>query len=229
MQDSLLVLENDGIFSNKLMNCYKTEQVDALAARQEICAALTRLELAATTPAEREEMRLYFEERYSLKPGNRLGKISPTNRLGKISPTNRLGKISPTNPTNRLGKISPTNPTNPTNLLDESAKPAPTTPATNTMSKAITVTTQVNVNGVNADNYTDAQLFDMIRQQENEIKNLQALTNKPQSLLREISTRQAGIDALVSFMNERDAKLNPQPAKPAKPTGPALQTLQGCA
>ena len=97
------------------------------------------------------------------------------------------------------------------------------TPATNTMSKAITVTTQVNINGVNADNYTDAQLFDMIRQQETEIKNLQALTNKPQSLLREIDTRQAGIDALVSFMNERDAKLNPQPAKPTGP-GPGPQT-----
>ena len=95
------------------------------------------------------------------------------------------------------------------------------------MTKAITVTTQVNVNGVNADNYTDAQLFDMIRQQETEIKNLQALTNKPQSLLREIDTRQAGIDALVSFMNERDAKLNPQPTEPAKPTGPDLQTLPG--
>ena len=97
------------------------------------------------------------------------------------------------------------------------------TPTTITMSKAITVTTQVNINGVNADNYTDAQLFDMIRQQETEIKHLQALTNKPQSLLREIDTRQAGIDALVSFMNERDAKLNPQPIKP---TGPGLQTLQ---
>ena len=100
---------------------------------------------------------------------------------------------------------------------------------TNTMSKAITVTTQVNVNGVNADNYTDAQLFDMIRQQETAINNLQALTNKPQALLREIDTRQAGIDALVSFMNERDAKLNPQPTKackPAKPTG-KWQNLPG--
>lgn len=100
------------------------------------------------------------------------------------------------------------------------------TPTTITMSKAITITTQVNVNGVNADNYTDAQLFDMIRQQETEIKNLQTLTNKPQSLLREIDTRQAGIDALVSFMNERDAKLNPQPIKPP---GPGLQTQPwGC-
>ena len=95
------------------------------------------------------------------------------------------------------------------------------------MSKAITVTTQVNVNGVNADNYTNAQLFDMIRQQETEIKNLRALDNKPQALLREITTRQVGIEALVSFMNERDAKLNPQPTEPIKPTGPGPQNLQG--
>lgn len=88
----------------------------------------------------------------------------------------------------------------------------PTTPATNTMSKAITVTTQVNINGVNADNYTNAQLFAMIQQQETEIKNLQSISNKPQSLLCEMETRQAGIVALVSYMNERDAKLNPQPA-----------------
>lgn len=102
------------------------------------------------------------------------------------------------------------------------------------MSKAITVTTQVNVNGVNADNYTNAQLFDMIRQQETEINHLQSISNKPQSLLREIKTRQEGIDALVSFMNERDAKLNPQPTEPTeptepiRPTGPDLQNLPGC-
>ena len=189
MQENLLVLENDGIFYSKLMNCYKTEQVNASAAREEIRLASLRLKLTGATPAEREEMRFYFEERYSLKPTSVINARSATN------------------------------------LLDKLAEPPATipTPTTNTMSKAITITTQVNVNGVNADNYTDAQLFDMIRQQETEIKNLQALTNKPQSLLREIDTRQTGIDALVSFMNERDAKLNPQPTKPAKPTGPGLQ------
>ena len=185
MQDSLLVLENDGIFYSKLMNCYETGQVFATTVREEIWAALSRLKLAATTPAEREEMRLYFEERYSLKPTSVINARSATN------------------------------------LLDKLAEPLPPTPAPITMSKAITITTQVNVNGVNADNYTDAQLFDMIRQQETEIKTLQALTNKPQSLLREIDTRQAGINALVSFMDERDAKLNPQPTKP---TGPGPQT-----
>ena len=189
MQDNLLVLENDGIFYSKFMKRYETEQVNAYTVRNGICDAIHRLKLAGATPAEREEMRLYFEERYNLKPRNVFNK-----------------------------RIA-------TNLLDESAKPLPPTPVTtpvttpttttNTMTKAITVTTQVNVNGVNADNYTNAQLFDMIRQQENEIKNLMSITNKPQALLREINTRQAGIDALVSFMNERDAKLNPQPVQAA--------------
>lgn len=204
MQDSLLVLENDGIFYSKFMNCYKTAQVNATAVREVIRLASPRLKLTPTTPAEREEMRLYLEERYSLKPSNVFSERSSTS------------------------------------MLDESAKPAPPAPKTaktppapapatkeNTMSKAITVTTQVNVNGVNADNYTDAQLFDMIRQQETEIKNLMSITNKPQSLLREMETRQAGVVALVSFMNERDAKLNPQPAQPAKPTGPGPQPFQG--
>ena len=202
MQDSLLVLENDSIFYSRLMKCYETDGfsasiVNATTVRDEICEALSRLKFAATTPAEREEMRLYFEERYSLKPTSVINARSATNRLD--------GSAKPLPPA-----------------------PTPTpTPATNTMSKAITVTTQVNINGVNADNYTDAQLFDMIRQQETEIKNLHALDNKPQALLREITTRQVGIEALVSFMNERDAKLNPQPAKPIKPTGPDLQNLQG--
>lgn len=187
MRDNLLVLENDGIFYSKFMNCYKTEQVNACTVRGEIYGAITRLKLARATPAEREEMRLYFEERYSLKPTSVTNTRSPTNLLDESA--------KPSTPTPKTAKTSPT-------------------PATkeNTMSKAITVTTQVNVNGVNADNYTDAQLFDMIRQQENEVKNLQSISNKPKSLLREMETRQAGIVALVNFMDERDAKLNPQPA-----------------
>ena len=192
MQDNLLVLENDGIFYSKFMNCYKTEQVNAFAAREEIRLASLRLKLTATATAEREEMRLYLEERYDLKPTSEVDARRSTNLLDESA--------KPSPPTPKTAKTSPT----------------PTT-TTNTMSKAITITTQVNVNGVNADNYTDAQLFDMIRQQETEIKNLQALTNKPQALLREIKTRQEGIEALVNFMNERDAKLNPQPAKPAGP------------
>ena len=189
MQDTLLVLENDGIFYSRFMKCYKTEQVNAYAAREEIRLASLRLKLTATAPAEREEMRFYFEERYSLKPRNVFSERSATNLLDKLA-----------EPTTTNTSHNPT-------------------PATNTMSKAITVTTQVNINGVNADNYTNAQLFAMIQQQETEIKNLQSISNKPQSLLCEMETRQAGIVALVSYMNERDAKLNPaQLTTPQQPT-----------
>jgi hypothetical protein len=95
------------------------------------------------------------------------------------------------------------------------------------MTPHIIVTTQVNINGVNADTYSDATLFAMIQQQEAEVKNLLSITHKPQALLNEIEKRQAGIEALVVFMDEREAKRNPQPPQPAKPTGPDLQNLQG--
>lgn len=56
MLGNLLVLENDGIFYSKFMNCYKTDGfsasiVNATTAREEIWAALSRLKLAATTPS----------------------------------------------------------------------------------------------------------------------------------------------------------------------------------
>ena len=157
----------------------------------------TKLGFGAETEKieDRESIRLLVEELEGL--------YSPASNQETAYPLTRMRMA--------YGKVS--------DVAESPIPVKPTTPTTNTMSKAITVTTQVNINGVNADNYTDAQLFDMIRQQENEIKNLQALTNKPQSLLREIKTRQAGIDALVNFMNERDAKLNPaQLTTPQQPT-----------
>ena len=156
----------------------------------------TKLGFGAETEKieDRESIRLLVEELEGL--------YSPASNQETAYPLTRMRMA--------YGKVSD---------VAESLIPVKPTSKENTMSKAITVTTQVNVNGVNADNYTDAQLFDMIRQQENEIKNLQALTNKPQALLREITTRQVGIDALVNFMNERDAKLNPaQLTTPQQPT-----------
>ena len=81
MRDNLLVLENDGIFYSKLMNRYKTEQVDAATIREEIRIASLRLKLTATAPPEREEIRLYLEGRYNLKPCNVFSERSATNLL----------------------------------------------------------------------------------------------------------------------------------------------------
>lgn len=74
-----------------------------------------------------------------------------------------------------------------------------------TKTQAIEITTQVNINGQNIKNFSDAGLYSLIQQQEAEIRALNALQNKPQSLLAEIQKRQAGIDALVNYLNERDA------------------------
>lgn len=87
-----------------------------------------------------------------------------------------------------------------------------------TKTQAIEITTQVNINGQNIKTFSDASLYSLIQQQEAEIKSLNALQNKPQSLLAEIQKRQAGIDALVNYLNERDAVATaPAVAAPAAP------------
>lgn len=90
-----------------------------------------------------------------------------------------------------------------------------------TKTQAIEITTQVNINGVNIKTFSDASLYSLIQQQESEIRSLNALQNKPQSLLAEIQKRQAGIDALVNYLNERDAVA----AAPAAPAAPAQWPL----
>ena len=91
-----------------------------------------------------------------------------------------------------------------------------------TRTSAIEVTVQINVNGQNAANFSDAQLYGLIGQQEAEIAALQKLANKPQSLLKEVAARQAGIDALVAFLDQRDTLRSPQP----QPSAPAQATDQ---
>lgn len=70
----------------------------------------------------------------------------------------------------------------------------------------ITITTQVLVNGTSAANYDDARLFAMIAQSEAEINVLKAIESKPAALNKQIVKLQAGIAALVEYMDKRDAK-----------------------
>ena len=177
MRDNLLVLDNDGIFYSKFMKCYETEQLSAYAVRNEICAAIDRLKLAGATPAEREEMRLYFEERYNLKPSNVFSDRSPTNRLGELT------KPSPPPST-----------------------PAPALKEHPAMSTIITLTTKHYINGTEVSTLSNAQIFKLIADQEAAIKDLEAITNKPNSLTKEIADRKAGVQTLVDFLNDRDAK-----------------------
>ena len=74
------------------------------------------------------------------------------------------------------------------------------------MTTIITLTTKHYINGTDISSLSNAQLFQLIAQQEASIKELEAITNKPNSLTKEIADRKASIDTLVAFLNDRDAK-----------------------
>lgn len=67
----------------------------------------------------------------------------------------------------------------------------------------ISLETPTFLNGKDIKNYSDAELFEIIRRDEAEIKNLMGIESKPKALKDRINELQAGIDALVAFMDAR--------------------------
>lgn len=72
-----------------------------------------------------------------------------------------------------------------------------------TMSKIIEVTTKTLVNGIDVSTLTNAQVFDLIAEQENAIKKLEGIDAKPKLLVKEIEDRKAGIAALVGYLDSQ--------------------------
>lgn len=180
MRDNLLVLEKDGIFYSKFMKCYKTGQFNARIAREVIRLAINQLKLTVAVLEEREEMRLYFEERYGLMPSNVINTRTPTNKLAE--------SVEPTPMPPQPAKAS---------------TPAPKEhPA---MTTIITLTTKHYINGTDISTMSKAQIYKLIADQEASIAELEAIKKKPQSLKKEIATRQASIDKLVAFLDEHEA------------------------
>ena len=70
----------------------------------------------------------------------------------------------------------------------------------------IVITTPTLVNGTDISKLPDSAVYEMIRQAENEIANLESIKNKPARLKAEIEKLQAGIDALVAAMDARETK-----------------------
>lgn len=74
------------------------------------------------------------------------------------------------------------------------------------MSNAITITTKTLINEQDAKNFTDAELYELIRKEEVKIEDLGKIKNKPKKLVAEIESRTAGIQKLVEFMDGRVEK-----------------------
>ncbi len=73
------------------------------------------------------------------------------------------------------------------------------------MSQAIEVTTQTLVNGKDVKGMSDSQIYELIREQEAAIKDLEKIEAKPKKLTAEIAKRKAGIAALVAHLDAQPA------------------------
>jgi hypothetical protein len=83
-------------------------------------------------------------------------------------------------------------------------EPQPETITMTTSSASpIAIVTKTFVDGVDASTLTAAQIYERIAAEENTIERLSAIKTKPKALVKELATRQAGIEALVAVLDAR--------------------------
>jgi hypothetical protein len=90
--------------------------------------------------------------------------------------------------------------------LQEFSPPIPEKelPIMNAKTAIIEVTTQTLVNGKDVKDFSDAEVYQLIADQEAEIDRLNAIKAKPKKLVAEIEKRQAGIAALVAYLDSKE-------------------------
>jgi len=90
--------------------------------------------------------------------------------------------------------------------LQEFSPPTPEKelPIMNAKTAIIEVTTKTLINGIDIKEYSDAQVYQLIADQEAEIDRLSTIKAKPKKLVAEIEKRQAGIAALVAYLDSKE-------------------------
>lgn len=81
----------------------------------------------------------------------------------------------------------------------------------NTKPLTITTKTFTYVNGVDVNNYSASELYDMIAREESKIRALEAIDHKPVMLQQEIARRKDGIAALVAHLDAVTVVPTPTP------------------
>lgn len=96
----------------------------------------------------------------------------------------------------------------------------------NTKPLTITTKTFTYVNGVDVNNYSANELYDMIAREESKIRALEAIDNKPVMLQQEIARRKDGIAALVAHLDAVTVVPTPAPVVTDTDASNALATGQ---
>ncbi len=78
-------------------------------------------------------------------------------------------------------------------------------PKEDTMSKPITITTTTFVNGADISKMADSEVFGLIASEEAVIEDLKKIKAQPKKLVAEIAKREAGIAALVAYLDSKEA------------------------
>lgn len=73
------------------------------------------------------------------------------------------------------------------------------------MSKPIVITTTTFANGADISKMADGEVFNLIAEQEAEIEALKKIKAQPKKLVEEIAKREAGIAALVAYLDNAKA------------------------
>ena len=68
----------------------------------------------------------------------------------------------------------------------------------------IEITTKTFVNGNDVSTMTDGQIYALIAGEEHRIRELRAIGNQPKRLVAEIAKREAGIQALVTYLDSKE-------------------------
>lgn len=77
-------------------------------------------------------------------------------------------------------------------------------PKEDTMSKPITITTTTFVNGADISKMADSEVFGLIASEEAVIEDLKKIKAQPKKLVAEIAKREAGIAALVAYLDSKE-------------------------
>lgn len=179
-----LVLENEGMFYKQFCASFNTQQARMCI---EAWLAKNRLSRFQANAYDRELMSQYFCWHWNV-----------TLERHRSDASWLFDKFDP-----KEADVALNRPPKSARPCDEPL-PSFTSPPENLMTKLIKIETRVFVNGSDVTGFADADLYNLIAEQEKAIAELEKIQAKPKRLQNEITERRAGIEALVKMLDERD-------------------------
>ena len=192
-----LLLMSQVLKNNKgFVAAYKSKAAETTQAssRRYVIHGYTPQEGPKTSPLDREMLRRYFDFILGSSPATH-DTINGAHNLEHL----KTVQFWLANPCVEIEAIA-------AEFLNTPLDPAfqPPTPIENTMTKAITITTKTFANGNDVATMSDSEIYNLIAAQEAEIRELEKITTKPKRLVKEIESRQAGVKALVDYLDTKE-------------------------